>query len=138
MRCILKSWPKAVRVKSFVRPLSYEDALVTATVHCRFVRPYNLKPVFDRPRAYLVGECKSLLALPLSELRLWVSDASLEAFLLKYSGDRRVRGVESYFSREFGISSSTSPIVRFDKINQAPARRRVKFEAISKATMSRG
>jgi hypothetical protein len=34
-------------VKSFVRPSSYADALVTATVHCRFVRPYNLKPVFD-------------------------------------------------------------------------------------------
>jgi hypothetical protein len=67
-----------------------------------------------------------------------VSDASLEAFLLKYLGDRRVRGVESYFSREFGISSSTSLIVRFDKVNQAPARRCVKFEAISKATISRG
>ena len=81
MRCITKSWPKAVRVKSFVRPSSYEDALVTATVHCRFVCPYNLKPVFDRPRAYLVGECESLLTLPLGEPWLWVSDASLEAFL---------------------------------------------------------
>jgi len=137
MRYIAKPWLKAVRVKLFVRPSGYKDSLMAATVHCRFVCLYYLTPVIERLRAYPLGKCKSLLALPYSKLWLQVSDTSLKAFLLEYSGDRRVRGVESCFSREFGISSSTRPIVRFDKVNQAPARRRVKFEAIFKATMLR-
>ena len=54
-------------VISFIKSSSYKNTLVAATVHCRFVCPYNLKPVFDCPQAYSIGECKSLLALPLGE-----------------------------------------------------------------------
>ena len=54
-------------VISFIKSSSYKNTLVAATVHCRFVCPYNPKPVFDCPQAYSIGECKSLLALPLGE-----------------------------------------------------------------------
>lgn len=117
MRYIAESWPKAVGVISFVRSLSYKDALVAATVHCRFVCPYNLTLVFNCPRAYLMGKCKSLLALPFGELWLWVSDILPEAFLFQQSPNYRVGSVESCFSRELGVGGGTRPIVRFNKVD---------------------
>ena len=41
-------------VKLIVRPLSYKDTLVATIVYYRFVYLYNLKLVFNCPRAYLV------------------------------------------------------------------------------------
>src|SRR5882762_7831866 len=64
MRYVTKSWLKAVRVELFVRSPSYKYTLVAAMVHCSFICPYNLAPIFERPRAHLLGKCESLLALP--------------------------------------------------------------------------
>jgi hypothetical protein len=75
----VKPWLEAVRVKLFVRPSSYTD--VAAMVHYGFICLYYLILVFEYPRAYPLGECKSLLALPYSKPRLRVSDISLKAFL---------------------------------------------------------
>ena len=47
--------------------LGYKDILVTAIVHYKFVYLYNLTPVFNRPRAYPIGECELLLVLPLGK-----------------------------------------------------------------------